>query len=235
MITKVGIIQSSYIPWKGYFDLINDVDIFVFLDNVEFSKGSWRNRNRIKTAHGVKWLTVPLQREGLNHRMINEVLISETPWWESHLHQIELSYSTAPYFRKYYNLIEAFYSKKNWSHLSQMNQEIIKSISTLLGIKTQFIDATSLTILPEKSERLVRICQDLEADVYISGPSAQNYLDVDQFNNVGIEVRWKEYDYPEYSQLFPPFVHEVSIFDLLFMQGDSAPNYIWGDKLLKNC
>lgn len=225
---KVAIIQSNYVPWKGYFDIIHDVDLFVFLDDVQYTKNDWRNRNLIKTAQGTHWLTVPV---GKNHgRLIHEVRITNERWSKLHWKSIKQNYSKAPYFKKYEHFFEHVYVDLTWTSLSDLNQYLIKKISSeFLNIKTKFEDSRKYDAQGEKLVRLIDLLTKTRTDYYVTGPAARDYIVDERVEELGIELHYKDYSgYPEYSQLFPPFEHAVSILDLLFNCGPDAPFFIWG-------
>lgn len=227
-INKVAILQSNYIPWKGYFDIIHDVDIFIFYDDVQFTKNDWRNRNKIKTQNGTSWLSIPV---GSNlKRLICEVQITNTLWAKKHWQSIKQYYSRAPYFAKYRNLFEYIYLGAKWESLSELNQFIIKSISSdLLGIKTIFKDSREYSCLGSKFDRLLDLIKKTGAYSYVSGPAAKGYINDEILRGAQIELCYKDYSgYPEYPQFYPPFDHNVTILDLLFHVGQDAPYYIWG-------
>jgi len=225
---KVAILQSNYIPWKGYFELIHNVDLFIFYDDVQYTKRDWRNRNLIKTIHGVKWLTIPVGN--VNNRLICDVSINNHQWSLNHWKTIHRYYSRAPYFKIYQKGLEKIYIERRWTNLSELNNYIIKYISRdILKIETVFMDSREFSPQGHKSERLIDILTKAKADCYLSGPSAKTYLDETLFQKANIKVVYQEYSgYPEYPQLYPPFIHEVSILDLLFHVGPKAPYYIWG-------
>ena len=227
-IKKVAVIQSNYIPWKGYFDIIHDVDLFIFYDDVQYTKNDWRNRNKVKTAQGAQWLTIPVGSR--NGRLICEVEITDPYWAKKHWETVKQSYSKTPYFRQYQNFFEYFYLENTWRNLSELNQTLIKKISReFLGIQTDFGDSRAYQPQGEKLDRLIDLLKKTGAESYISGPSASSYIDVKRFQEAGIELIYKDYSgYPEYPQLFPPFEHALSILDLLFNCGPTAPDYIWG-------
>jgi hypothetical protein len=227
-LKKVAVIQSNYIPWKGYFDIINDVDVFVFYDDVQFTKNDWRNRNKIKVPGGTLWLSIPTGTD--MNRLIREVKIQDSRWAKKHLKSIEQYYSKAPYFKNYKEFLNYVYCERKWNYLSELNQYIIKTISNdYLKCETIFDDSASYSPEGKRLERLVNLLKKINADQYITGPSAKSYIEEKVFEKENIKVVWKEYSgYPEYSQLFPPFEHFVSILDLLFNTGPDAPYYIWG-------
>jgi len=228
MKKKVAIIQSNYIPWKGYFDIIHDVDLFIFHDDLQYTKQDWRNRNQIKTAQGTKWLTVPVGQS--TNRLIYEVEISKSDWKSDHWRALKHQYSKTSFFQRYASFLENIFQEKSWKYLSELNQYIIKYISTeILQINTVFKDSQVYSPVGSKTERLIDILTKVGANCYLSGPSAKNYLDEALFEKSNIELLYKDYSgYPEYPQLYPPFIHEVNILDLLFHVGPDAPYYIWG-------
>jgi len=223
----VATIQSSYIPWKGYFDQINMADIFVFYDDVQYTKQDWRTRNRIKTAQGLQWLTVPCG-EDLS-RLICDVRIESTHWQRKHWKSISQNYRKARYFDKYRNFFEPLYLEREWSSLSELNQTFTKMIATeILGMKTEFRDSREFE-LPSagtKEGRLLELLRKLGADRLVIGPSARAYLE-SMSDDGGLEIVYMDYSgYPEYRQLYPPFEHQVSIIDLIMNEGPDAPKYM---------
>jgi hypothetical protein len=225
---KIAIIQSNYIPWKGYFDIIHDVDFFMFLDDVQYTNRDYRSRNKIKTNSGEIWLTIPL---GSNRdKLINEVKFNDLSWRENHLRSIEQFYKKADYFSKYYDLIREYYYQKDWIYLSDFNQNFIKRFSTeILEVKTTFQNSADFNVDEKKLNKIIGLLEAVDAEYYISGPLAKNYIDENEFSKRNIQLHYKDYSgYPEYPQLFPPFSHYVSILDLLFNVGDNIQYYIWG-------
>ena len=217
---KVLITQSNYIPWKGYFDAINKADVFVLYDDMQYTKRDWRNRNLIKTAKGLQWLTIPVQVKGKYFQKINETIVSEKDWNKSHWDQIRNAYRQAPYFKTYQSFFEDLYKSSNEEYLSKINHSFLSSICGLLGISTKFMWSHEFELKGDKSEKLLNIWRELNATHYISGPAAKDYLDESLFKAENITVEWMEYNYNEYPQQFPPFQHGVSIIDLLFNCGD---------------
>lgn len=227
-MNKVAVIQSNYIPWKGYFDIIHDVDLFVFYDDIQYTKNDWRNRNKVKTSQGLCWLTIPVgSRED---RLIYEVEINDNSWTKKHWETIKQSYSKAPFFRMYKDFFESVYLNTKWNNLSELNQFLIKTISMeFLGIETKFTDSRQYHAEGHKLDRLIDMLSKVNAELYISGPTAKDYIDETKFSHAGIQLVYKDYaGYPEYPQLFPPFEHAVSILDILFNCGPAAADYIWG-------
>lgn len=225
---KVAIIQSSYIPWKGYFDIIHDVDLFIFYDDRQYTVRDWRNRNKIKTPDGLHWLTIPV---GSNrNRLIHEVEMIDDSWGKKHWETLKQNYSKACYFKEYEAFFEHVYLDTNWVNLSELNQYLVKTISKdFLGIKTEFKDSREFNAQGYRLDRILDLLAKADADFYLSGPSAKDYIVEESFVEKGIELQYKDYSgYPEYQQLFPPFEHAVTILDVLFNCGPNAPFYIWG-------
>ena len=224
---KVAVIQSNYIPWRGYFDIMHDADVFVFYDDVQYTVNDWRNRNRVKTANGVVWLTIPVGAQ--NDRLICDVVIGDQSWARKHWMTIEQSYHGAPGFARYREFFKSFYSR-SWESLSALNQFMIRTIAgDLLGIRTQILDSRDYNLEGKGSDRLLMLLKKMGATDYISGPSAQRYLDAEAYARHGIRVHWKDYShYPEYPQLHGAYAPDLSIVDLLLNCGDDAARYIWG-------
>jgi hypothetical protein len=225
---KVAILQSSYIPWKGFFDIIHDVDLFLFYDDVQFTSRDWRTRNKIKTPNGTLWLTVPVGSD--RDRLICEVALQDPYWAAKHWKTLAQFYAKAPYFKKYRAFFEHLYLERQWSTLSELNQHLTTAIAReLLGITTQFGDSRAYPVEGQKFDRIFNLLQAAGAGHYVSGPSAKDYIDESCMQAASIELVYKSYaGYPEYPQFHPPFEHAVSILDLLFHTGADAPWYIWG-------
>jgi hypothetical protein len=224
---RVAILQSNYIPWKGYFDLINMVDEFVLYDDMQYTRRDWRNRNKVKTPQGLKWLTIPVEVKGKYFQKISETRISEADWAVKHWQIIQQFYSKAPYFKKYKDIFEDCYLGNSEIFLSDVNFKFIKVVSTVLGINTKLRWSNEFKLLEGQTEKLLNICQQVGADVYLSGPAAKDYFDAALAEKMGIEVEWMDYSgYPEYAQSYPPFEHGVTILDLIFNEGPNAHKYM---------
>lgn len=223
---KVAAIQSNYLPWKGYFDIINSVDLFVFYDDVQYTVKDWRNRNRIKTLHGPKWLTVPCSSS--RNQLICEVEISDSHWQKKHWKSLIHNYRKAPYFEEYAPLMEEIYIGRRWKYLSELNQYLIRKISAdILHINTRFEDSRQYRLQGVKEDRVLDLLYRCGATSYVSGPSAKAYIQEERFAKAGIDLIWMDYSgYPEYDQLYPPFEHQVSIIDLIFNEGPRACEYM---------
>ena len=214
---KISISQSNYIPWLGYFDLINRVDEFILYDDVQYTRRDWRNRNKIKTPKGLKWLTIPVDVKGKYFQRINETKISDKDWAVKHWQQIKQNYAKAKNFKKYKDIFEELYLNCNEEYLSEINHKFIIAINQILGIKTKVRFSSEFEIYGNRTEKLINICKQSNARIYISGPAARSYFDEQLAKKENIQVKWMNYDnYKEYEQLYPPFEHRVTILDLIF-------------------
>ncbi|MDX9929776.1 MAG: WbqC family protein [Bacteroidales bacterium] len=225
---RVAIIQSDYIPWKGYFDIIRSVDEFILLDCVQYTRRDWRNRNRICTERGLSWLTIPVETKGRYYQKINEVKVADRGWSKRHWKRIEAAYSRAPFFEQYGGRFrEAYDNAAGMQMLSRVNLHFITLVNDILDTKTPVVPSPPRYDGEDRNRRLISICRHAGADEYLTGPSAMDYLDAEQFAAEGISILWADYSgYPEYSQLHTPFRHDVSIIDLIFNTGPSAPSYM---------
>ena len=224
---RVAIVQSSYVPWKGYFDLIHSVDEFVLFDDVQFTRRDWRNRNRIKSADGPMWLTIPVHSKGRYLDAIKDITISDPSWGERHWKTIAANYTRTPYFRRYAEPFERLYRENRDTRLSAVNYTFIRTICGMLGIETKISWSMDYQMREGRTDRLIGICEQAGATTYVSGPSARAYIDESLFRTAGVDLRYFDYaGYPEYRQLFPPFDHHVSMLDLLFNEGPDAPRYM---------
>ncbi len=224
---RVGIIQSNYIPWKGYFDFVASVDEFVLLDEVQYTRRDWRNRNKIKTADGLRWLTIPVDVSGKYTQAINETRIADPRWTGEHVASLRHAYARAAHAKEQWPWIEALYERaQTLPLLTDVNELFIRSIASRLGIATNISRSTDYASSAGKNERLMGICEQLGATTYLSGPAAAGYLDVELWREHGIAVEFKSYDgYREYQQLYGPFEHGVTVLDLFFNVGDDAIGY----------
>ena len=231
---KVAILQSNYIPWKGYFDLINSVDEFIIYDEMQFTKNDWRNRNKIKTKGGAQWITIPVNNESLSQK-INQTTVVNNLWATKHFKTIIMNYSKSRYFKKYNDLFDDLYNRaKHLKRLSDINYLFLTEICCILRINTKISSSTDYKLIKGKTERLVNLCKQTGANEYVSGPAAKSYMEEDLFKQADINVTWMDYsDYPEYNQLYPPFTHGVSIIDLIFNEGENARKYINLHKQIK--
>lgn len=227
MSRRVAIVQSNYLPWKGYFDLMASVDEFVLYDDVQYTRRDWRNRNQIKTPQGLQWLTVPVKAKGKYTQAIRDTEIDlATPWAADHLKAIGLNYRRAAHHDDVMPWLQGLYADLP-PMLSQLNARLLDAIRLRLGIATALTDCARYTLDGDKSERLASIAAQAGASVYVSGPAARSYLDESVFHARGMTVEWFDYSgYSEYPQLWGPFVHTVSVVDLLLNCGDGARAFL---------
>ena len=225
------ILQPSYIPWRGFFHQIQKADVFVFYDDVQYDAVGWRNRNKIKTAAGLKWLSIPVRHRGTRAAgtPICQIPICwDTNWSRKHFQTLCHAYSKAPFFDNYRSALEQMYSASP-ELLADFTIHSTIQLASWLGITAaQFLRSSEMKVSGTKTRRLLEVLQHVGATHYITGPSARDYLDEQLLRESGISVEYMSYDYPEYPQLHPPFEPQVSVLDLLFMTGESAGRYIWG-------
>jgi hypothetical protein len=224
---RVAIVQSNYIPWKGYFDLIAAVDEFILLDDVQYTKRDWRNRNLIKTAQGAQWLTIPVINKGRQLQLINETEISE-PWADKHWARIRHAYGKAPFFALYEAELAGLYeTAARLTLLSDINRLFLAGLCKLLRIATLLTDSRAYASTGQKTEKLLLLCHAAGAAAYLSGPAARDYLEEPAFAEAGIAVNWMDYGgYPLYPQLYGEFDHHVSVIDLLCNTGPEARHFM---------
>ncbi len=218
--------QPQFLPWLGYFDKIDKSDVFVLLDNVQYKKNEWQNRNRIRTVDGWQWLTVPVKYHF--GQKINEVEIDNSKdWRKKHWQALVTNYQKAPYFKQFHTFLEGVYTRQ-WQYLAEINIYLIERIVELLGINTAIKRASVLGVSGEKTTRLVNICLALGADTYLSGTGARDYLKEEEFSGQGIEVVFQEFQHPTYTQVFPGFELNMSIIDLLLNEGPGSLQILRG-------
>ena len=215
--------QPTYLPWLGYFDLMDHVDAFVFLDDVQFSKQSWQQRNRIKTAAGPQWLTVPVKHR--SDRGIIDVELVDAGFCRKHLLSVEQNYRKASHFSTYFpTFAEVLRRGAETGLLVELNVSLISWMASAIGIRVPFFRSNAMGISGERSERLVRICETLEATDYLSPLGSKVYLldELGKFKRCGISVSFQHYEHPVYRQLYGPFIPFASAIDLLFNEGSDS-------------
>jgi hypothetical protein len=220
---KVAILQSNYIPWKGYFDLIASVDEVILFDDMQYTRRDWRNRNQIKTPQGLQWLTVPVLVKGKYFQTIRETAIDGSTWALMHWKALSQNYIKSAYFKEIATWLEPLYVAQSYSHLSQLNRTLIERVCLYLGVQTRITNSWDYQLVDGKTARLASLCLQANATEYVSGPAAQSYIDESVFDQSNIDLTWFEYgSYPEYPQLYGLFQHHVSILDLLFNCGPNS-------------
>lgn len=224
---KVAIVQSNYVPWKGYFDMIAAVDEFILYDDMQYTRRDWRNRNQIKTPQGVQWLTVPVKVKGKYHQTIFETEIDGEAWAADHWKALVQNYRRAPCFREVAAWVEPLYLGQRHTHLSALNRRFLEAICGYLGIRTPVRASCDFQLVDGRTERLADLCRQAGGTEYVSGPAARDYIEPQVFESMGVALTWFDYaGYPDHPQLWGEFTHGVSILDLLFNCGREAPRYM---------
>jgi len=224
---RVAILQSNYIPWKGYFDIIRQVDLFIFYDDMQYTKNDWRNRNIIKTPRGGEWLTIPCGP--CWRQTIDQVVVDNKPWQREHWAKITAHYQVAPYWRDYRDFFADIYLGQTWHRLSDLNRHIIRRLCReVFGFGTAFEDSSRFGFATRKTDKLIDLLRAVGATHYLSGPTARSYLEEERFLDAGIVLEYMDYSsYPEYAQLHGgPFLHQVSAIDLVFNTGPRAADHL---------
>ena len=221
----VAVHQPQYLPWLGYFDKIRRADVFCYLNDVQYKKNEWQNRNRIKTAQGWQWVTVPVRYRF--PQKINEVYINnEVEWKKKHLQAMITNYNRAPYFKQVVGILEDAFSK-DWEFISELNVHLIESLKIMLNLETKrSVHSSNLELREEPTDRLIDICKALGADTYLAGQGGIEYMDLERFEKSGLKVIIQEFKHPVYPQLFEEFQSHLSIVDLLCNCGPESMNII---------
>jgi len=224
----VAVHQPQYLPWLGYFDKIDKADVFVLLDTVQFKKNEWQNRNKIKTAQGWQWLTVPVLYR--YPQLIHEVTLNDNVNWQhKHRQAMVSNYKRAPYYEMLEDFLEGIFSH-SWQSISQLNGEVVRRLATMLGIDTQIYVASELGEFPENpDERLVAIAKHFDAGTYLAGMGGRGYMNLDVYNKNGIKVMFQDFKHPVYHQLFGGFEPFMSVIDLIFNHGDNSLTILRGE------
>ena len=217
---SIAIVQSNYLPWIGYFHLVNSVDEFVLYDEVQYTRGDWRNRNRIGTPSGIQWLTIPLKTKGNYFEPICSMEVSKDDWSNAHWKSLSRNYRRSSHFDEIASEFEPLYKSLDMNLLSEINLAIMSHILKNIGSSTVLSDSRSYDSGQGRTQRLLGICLASGASKYVSGPAARSYLDQDLFEKHGVEVEYFSYPpYPAYAQVWGEFVPNLSIIDVLFNCG----------------
>ncbi|MDO8603569.1 MAG: WbqC family protein [Candidatus Omnitrophota bacterium] len=226
---KITIHQPEHLPWLGFFHKIAIADVYVILDDVQYRRRYFQNRNRIRTCSGTQYVSVPVVKEPRNSSLIKDVKISrdDPRWKKRNIKSISTAYSKAKYFNHYFDSLQEIYLK-DFNFLLDMNLEFIRYLMQALNIKTGFVFSSSLEASGHKGDLILNICKELKAETYISGVSGKDYLNLENFEEAGIKITYQEFYHPVYKQLYEPFVPCMSIIDLLFNYGDKSFSIING-------
>ncbi|MCD6459480.1 WbqC family protein [bacterium] len=222
----LGILQPGYLPWLGFFEQMDKADIFVIYDDVQFDKNGWRNRNRIKTPQGEQWLSVPVLTSKKSSQLIYEVKIdNRTHWRKKHRKTIEQNYRKAPFFEKFYPVLEKGFLTA-WDSLLECDMYFINEIKKFLQIDTPLISSRTLHSKGDSTDRLIKICNELKADTFYEGLAGKNYIDESLFQQKGLKLVYQQYGHPVYKQLYKNFISHLSVIDLIFNEGPGSLDII---------
>lgn len=223
---KVAILQSNYIPWKGVFDMIEQVDKFVFFEDVDYTNRDWRTRNKVITSGESKWLTVPVKKMPRGTKIYEMSISNDGKWQKKHKSTIKQSYAKARYFKDYQWILDEIYDP-SWDKLSDFNIATTKLLCKVIGIECEFLNSKDLESKGVKDDKLIDICKAVGATTYLSGPAAKDYIVPSKFAKENIALDYIDYShYPEYEQLHDGFDHYVSVLDVIFNCGPAAKDYI---------
>jgi len=221
---KIAILQPSYLPWLGYFDQMARCDRFIFLDDVQYTRRDWRNRNKIRTRDGWTWLTVPVvQKDRFSQSLLETRIDNSSDWRSRHRKAVQHNYAKAPHFGLYFPYFESIWNKE-WHFLADLCLETTQHLKTVLNIATPTRRSSEMPVSGTKAEKILNLCRRLEATHYLSGDAAENYLagSAEDFLRNGIQVEYHGYGHPTYTQRFPGFVPYLSVIDLLFNHGGKS-------------
>lgn len=222
---RVAILQSNYLPWRGYFDLMDDADTFIVYDQVQYTKSDWRNRNSLKTRAGKAWITVPVRRDGLTTRIEDARIDWRTEWTDRHLAMVHENYRNAPFLKEVVDSFQAVLEQRH-EHLSPLNVDLMRWVAGYLSINTSLVLSSSLMATGDRTDRLVDLVLAVGGTTYLTGPAALSYLDLDAFDRAGIAVEVKTYDYAPYPQQWGDFEGAVSVLDLMLNTGPAARSHL---------
>jgi hypothetical protein len=222
-MTRVAIMQPTYLPWSGYFGLMQSVDVFVLLDSVQFARRSWQQRNQIKTANGAQWLSVPVLSKGKRDQLISEVELDKgSGFAATHRRSIQQSYAKTPHFKQYADTLLPLLDNRS-PLLADMTIGLIMQLKAQLGIETRVLRASELECSGAKADLLASLCMQIGASAYVSPPGSKDYLDEsDAFDAIGVPVQYYEFKHPEYPQPFGEFLPYMSVIDMLFNCGERS-------------
>ena len=230
----VAVVQSNYVPWRGYFDLIGAADEFILYDDAQYTKNDWRNRNRIATPSGPQWLTIPVQTTGRFGQAIKDTTVVGSAWRKKHWRTLLHSYQATPGFAAVSERIEYLYLGHDDRYLSTINRRFIDAMVEMLELGTRISWSSDYSYSGETpTASLVSLLEAAGASTYLSGPSAKSYLDEGILADHGVELFYVDYSgYPEYPQRSDQFDGNLSILDLIFNVGREAGDYLVGDRIL---
>jgi hypothetical protein len=221
----IAIHQPQYLPWLGYFDKMDQADAFCYLDNVQYKKNEWQNRNRLKTAQGWQWVTVPVKYR-FPQKIIEVTLNEAVKWQHKQLQALVTNYKKSLYFDDYFPIFESAL-KQDFDSIADVNIHMITQIREILGFNSKpVVRASELSLSEDPTGRLIDICKHFCGDTYLAGQDGANYMDMEQFGKSGIKVITQKYDHPVYPQCFGDFQSHMSIVDLIFNCGPESLDII---------
>jgi hypothetical protein len=224
---KILITQSNYIPWKGYFYAISEVDTFIIFDDMQFTKRDWRNRNVIKTKDGLKWLTIPVESKNKYFQRINETKVSDNNWHIKHLAILKQNYAKAKKYKESIGFIENLYMQNHSTYITEINRAFLTKICLYLGFEREILLSSDFELAEDRTDRIIDLCKKLNGTDYYTGPSARSYIENEKFTLGGINLHYFDFNgFPEYPQLYGDFIHSVSILDLIFSCGIDSKEFI---------
>ncbi len=224
MTMRLAIHQPQYLPWLGYLDKLDRADVFVLLDTVQFKKNEWQNRNRIRTAQGWQYLTVPVLHE-FPQRLDRVRINNQTAWRRKHVQALETHYGKAPYYDRYAPVFGDLLASE-WETLSLLSEAMLSALIGAFGITTPIVKASRYEAREEPTGRLVDLCKALGADHYLAGAGGRDYMNHEEFEAAGIAVEFQDFVSPEYAQVYRPFIAGLSAVDLLFNCGGEGFRYV---------
>lgn len=217
------VLQPGYLPWLGFFDQMRRADVFVYYDDVQFDRGGWRNRNRVKSTTGEPhWLTVPVRVSSLKQRINETEIDNRQPWARKHIGTVRQFYAKAPFVKRYLPQLEEVLAGRIWESVVDLDEAVVGTMCRWLGLERPTVRSSALGIEGERSQRLLDVCRHFGARRYLSGNAARSYLDVELFAQAGVEVEWQDFQHPTYPQQHGPFVPYLSMLDLLLNCGDDS-------------
>jgi len=223
--------QPNFMPWLGYFYKIHACDVFVFLDNVQYSKNSVINRNKIKSPQGEMWLTIPVKIKKRFGQLIKDVEIDNgTDWRAKHIKTLEMNYARARFYDEVLHNLRTVYYANDWGNLCQFNSQLLMAVLSMLKLEARLVRASDLNVEGESSRLLINICKEVDADIYLSGFGGAKYQEEELFEEAGIKLKYYEFKHPVYPQLWQGFVPNMSIIDMLFNCGSESMDFILGNK-----
>lgn len=226
----VAIHQPNFLPWSGYFYKLHKASVFVFLDNVQFTKNSFQNRVKIKTSQGEKWLTIPvLHKFGQTTRDVK--INNNEKWREKHLKGFKVNYGRSAHFETVYSLLSEIYFQKEWDVMADFNITLIRRLCNYIGIQTTMLRSSSMDVSGSSTELLIDLIKKINGRIYLSGKGGANYQDVDRFGDAEISIQYTDFEQPVYTQLWGEFVAGLSIVDLLFNCGEKSLFYLLDDQI----